>query len=96
MDVVVDPTIGIQQAITWYQLLAAILVLPIATEWIKKLSFIKTSWYSAVPLVLGAVANVILAMSQGVDIWTALYYGLGLGAIASGTRNVFVKTILNR
>jgi len=95
MDTVVTPE-GIQQIVTWYQLLAAVLVLPVVTDWIKKLSFIKTSWYSAIPLVLGAVSNVILALSQGTDLWTALAVGLGLGATASGTRNFVTKSILNR
>lgn len=75
--------------ITWWQLIAY--VLPFATAWLKNLTFIPNKLTAVLPLIVGGVVNVIVAINQGADWPTALAVGIGLGATASGTRNAIVK-----
>tara|TARA_Y100000310_G_C20686043_1_gene819045 strand:+ start:514 stop:777 length:264 start_codon:yes stop_codon:yes gene_type:complete len=77
-----------------YQLIGAIFLLPAFTSYIKR--WVPERFISMLPLALGAVANIFYGLSQGYDFWTALIQGLGIGAVASGTRNAVVKTVLNK
>jgi hypothetical protein len=77
-----------------WQFIAAMILLPSFTGMAKR--FIPTRFIALLPVVLGGLANVLYGLSTGLDFWTAFLQGLGLGAAASGLRNVAVKTVSGR
>ena len=74
-----------------WQLLAAVVALPAFIAWFK--NFFPQRYHSLLAPVLGAIGNVFYGLANGMDFWTALMQGIGLGFTASGARNVYTKAI---
>jgi len=74
-----------------WQLLAGIVALPAFIAWIK--GWIPQRFHSLLAPVLAVVGNVLYGLANGLDLWTSIIQGLGLGFSAAGVRNVFVKAV---
>jgi hypothetical protein len=74
-----------------WQLFAGVIALPAFIAFIK--GWIPQRYHSLLAPVLAVVGNVLYALANGMDLWTAIVQGLGLGFSAAGVRNVYVKAV---
>jgi len=74
-----------------WQLLAAIIALPAFIAWFK--NYVPNKYHALLAPIIGAITNVLYGLANGMDFWTSLLQGLGLGFVGSGARDIVVKTI---
>jgi hypothetical protein len=77
-----------------WQLIAAVIALPAFIAWFK--NFVPSRYHALLAPIIGAITNVFYGLANGMDFWTSLLQGLGLGWAGSGARDVLVKTVKNR
>jgi len=71
----------------------AIAIIPVLTEWLKKASWIPARLVPIIPVAMGLLTSVVVNMQSGMDWWSAIMAGLGIGAGATQLRQIATKSL---